>query len=165
MLTAQLASVFRSAVERAGLKLIVECPPLPEPVYVDREMWEKIVLNLLSNALKSTFDGEIRVTVRSAEGSVRSRCAIPAPAFSESDLPHLFERFRRIDGARRRSHEGSGIGLALVQELVEMHGGSIPVRSARRWNKFTVTLPFGHEHCLGPWSAAGAPSLRCREPP
>ena len=60
LLTAQLASVFRSAVERAGLKLIVECPPLPEPVYVDREMWEKIVLNLLSNALKSTFDGEIR---------------------------------------------------------------------------------------------------------
>ena len=63
LLTAQLASVFRSAVERAGLKLIVECPPLPEPVYVDREMWEKIVLNLLSNALKSTFDGEIRVSI------------------------------------------------------------------------------------------------------
>ena len=61
--TAQLASVFRSAVERAGLELIVECPPLPEPVYVDREMWEKIVLNLLSNALKSTFDGEIRVSI------------------------------------------------------------------------------------------------------
>ena len=60
VLTAQLASVFRSAVERAGLKLIVECPPLPEPVYVDREMWEKIVLNLLSNALKATFDGEMQ---------------------------------------------------------------------------------------------------------
>ena len=65
VLTAQLASVFRSAVERAGLKLIVECPPLPEPVYVDREMWEKIVLNLLSNALKATFDGEMQVSISS----------------------------------------------------------------------------------------------------
>ena len=78
LLTAQLASVFRSAVERAGLELIVECPPLPEPVYVDREMWEKIVLNLLSNALKSTFDGEIRVSISTdgelgAAGSARHR--------------------------------------------------------------------------------------------
>ena len=67
-LTAQLASVFRSAVERAGLEYVVECPPLPEPVYVDREMWEKIVLNLVSNALKSTFDGDIRVSI-SHDGS------------------------------------------------------------------------------------------------
>src|SRR5262249_47617386 len=57
--TCELASVFRSAVERAGLQLVVNCPPLSEPVYVDREMWEKIVLNLLSNAFKFTFAGEI----------------------------------------------------------------------------------------------------------
>jgi signal transduction histidine kinase len=74
LLTAQLASVFRSAMERAGLKLIVDCPPLPELVYVDREMWEKIVLNLLSNALKSTFEGEIRVTVRSTRNGGRALC-------------------------------------------------------------------------------------------
>ena len=62
---------------------------------------------------------------------------------SESDLPNLFQRFRRIDGARRRSHEGSGIGLALVQELVEMHGGSIDVKSTVDvGTEFTVTLPF-----------------------
>ena len=59
--TAELSSVFREAVDRAGLKLTVECLALPEPVYVDHEMWEKVILNLLSNALKSTFDGEIRV--------------------------------------------------------------------------------------------------------
>ena len=66
-LTAELASVFRSAIERAGLRLIIDCPPLPERVYVDREMWEKVVLNLLSNAFKFTFDGEIEV-VAAASG-------------------------------------------------------------------------------------------------
>ena len=62
--TAELASMFESAVERAGLELTIDCPPLPEPVYVDREMWAKIVLNLLSNALKFTFEGGIAVRAR-----------------------------------------------------------------------------------------------------
>ncbi len=59
-LTAELASVFRSAIEQAGLELVVDCEPLAEPVFVDRDMWEKIVLNLLSNAFKFTFDGRDR---------------------------------------------------------------------------------------------------------
>jgi signal transduction histidine kinase/CheY-like chemotaxis protein len=147
MLTAQLASVFRSAVERAGLQLVVDCPPLPKPVYVDREMWEKIILNLISNALKSTFEGEIRVTVRPAGEQVQVSVSDTGTGISEGDLPNLFQRFRRIDGARRRSHEGSGIGLALVQELVELHGGSIHVESTIDvGTEFTLTLPFGQEH-------------------
>jgi signal transduction histidine kinase len=147
LLTAQLASVFRSAVERAGLKLVVDCPPLPEPVYVDRDMWEKIVLNLLSNALKSTFDGEIRVTLRSSGDTAQLSVTDTGTGISESDLPYLFQRFRRIDGARRRSHEGSGIGLALVQELVEMHGGSIGVESTfGAGTTFSIALPFGQSH-------------------
>jgi len=147
LLTAQLASVFRSAVERAGLQLVVDCPPLPEPVYVDREMWEKIILNLISNALKSTFEGEIRVTVRPAGQHVQVSVSDSGTGISESDLPNLFQRFQRIDGARRRSHEGSGIGLALVQELVEMHGGSIHVDSTIDvGTEFTLTLPFGQKH-------------------
>ncbi len=147
VLTAQLASVFRSAVERAGLRLVVDCPPLPEPVYVDREMWEKVVLNLLSNALKSTFEGEIRVTMRSTETEAQLYVTDTGTGISASDLPHLFERFRRIDGARRRSHEGSGIGLALVHELVDMHGGSIAVESALdAGSTFIVRLPFGSRH-------------------
>jgi signal transduction histidine kinase/AmiR/NasT family two-component response regulator len=146
-LTAQLASVFRSAVERAGLRLVVDCPPLPEPVYVDRDLWEKIVLNLLSNALKSTFDGEIRVKVICTEKEVEVSVADTGTGISEDDLPYLFQRFRRIDGARRRSHEGSGIGLALVHELVEMHGGSIAVESELgAGTTFTVSLPLGHKH-------------------
>ncbi len=147
LFTAQLASVFRSAVERAGLQLVVDCAPLREPVYIDREMWEKIILNLISNALKSTFEGEIRVTVRPVGEQVQVSVADTGTGISEKDLPDLFQRFRRIDGARRRSHEGSGIGLALVQELVEMHGGSIHVKSTVDvGTEFTITLRFGREH-------------------
>jgi signal transduction histidine kinase len=147
VLTAQLASVFRSAVERAGLELIVECPPLPEPIYVDREMWEKIVLNLLSNALKSTFDGEIRVSISTDGNSAQLEVRDTGTGVPEVELPHLFERFRRVEGARRRSHEGTGIGLALVKELVEMHGGGIKVESIEGMGStFRVTVPFGKEH-------------------
>jgi len=146
-LTAQLASVFRSAVERAGLRFVVDCARLPEMVLVDREMWEKIVLNLLSNALKSTFEGEVRVTIRAIENAAQLSVSDTGTGISESDLPHLFQRFRRIDGARRRSHEGSGIGLALVQELVEMHGGSIHVESKLGvGTTFIVTVPYGEAH-------------------
>jgi signal transduction histidine kinase len=146
-LTAQLASVFQSTVERAGLRLVVDCPPLPELVYVDREMWEKIILNLISNAFKSTFDGEIRVTVRHAGHHAVISVEDTGTGISASDLPQLFQRFTRIEGARRRSHEGSGIGLALVHELVEMHGGSIGVESTLNvGTRFTVTMPFGQAH-------------------
>ena len=145
--TAQLASVFRSAVERAGLKLTIDCPPLPEPVYVDRDMWEKIVLNLLSNALKATFDGEIRVSISAQESGALLSIRDTGTGIPENELANLFERFRRIEGARRRSHEGSGIGLALVHELVEMHGGSIEVKSVvGDGTEFKVHLPWGHEH-------------------
>ncbi len=90
---------------------------------------------------------EIRVTVRPIGDQVQVSVSDTGTGISESDLPNLFQRFKRIDGARRRSHEGSGIGLALVQELVEMHGGSIQVKSTVDvGTEFTVTLPFGKEH-------------------
>ena len=147
LLTAQLASVFRSAVERAGLKLVIDCPPLPEPVYVDRDMWEKIVLNLLSNALKATFEGQIRVSISAENNGAVLTIHDTGTGIAEEELTNLFERFRRIEGARRRSHEGSGIGLALVHELVTMHGGTIEVRSKLNdGSEFRVHLPFGREH-------------------
>ncbi|HEY6488325.1 MAG: ATP-binding protein [Terracidiphilus sp.] len=147
LLTAHVASAFRSAIERAGIQLKVDCSPLPEPVYLDREMWEKIELNLLSNALKSTFDGEIRVTVAAVESEARVTIADTGTGIAPKDLEQLFERFQRIEDARRRSHEGSGIGLALVRELVEMHGGRIGVESELdRGTTFTISLPFGTEH-------------------
>ena len=145
--TAELASVFRSAVDRAGLAFEVDCPPLPDPVYLDRTMWEKVVLNLLSNALKFTFDGAIRVAV-GAEGRQAvvtvADTGIGVPA---REMPRLFERFHRIENARSRSNEGSGIGLALVQELVQLHGGAITASSAEgTGTAFTIRLPFGRAH-------------------
>ncbi|MFC4145446.1 SpoIIE family protein phosphatase [Micromonospora mangrovi] len=145
--TSRLASTFRSVTERAGLGLVVDCPPLPAPVHVDRDMWEKIVLNLLSNAVKFTFDGEISVRIRAVDGSARLEVSDTGVGISPAELPLVFERFHRVAGVRSRTHEGTGIGLALVRELVEMHGGTVDVRSrVDEGTTFTVTVPFGHGH-------------------
>ncbi len=146
-LTADLASVFRSAIERAGLRLIVNCPPLEEPVYVDREMWEKIVSNLLSNAFKFTFSGEIEISLRPAGKRVELAVRDTGTGIPAEELPHLFERFHRVKAARGRTFEGSGIGLALVQELVSLHGGEVRVESeVDRGTTFTVSIPAGAAH-------------------
>jgi signal transduction histidine kinase len=145
--TADLASSFRSATDRAGLRLAVNCGGLREPVYVDRDMWEKIVLNLLSNAFKFTFEGEIAISVevvgKQAELHVRDTgVGIPPEA-----LPRVFERFHRIPNTRSRTYEGTGIGLALVQELVKLHGGSIRVESELgKGTTVIVGIPLGQNH-------------------
>ncbi|MEA2663383.1 MAG: hypothetical protein QOI11_327 [Candidatus Eremiobacteraeota bacterium] len=147
--SADLASTFRSAIEAAGLRLTVDVRPLPERVYVDRAMWERIVLNLLSNALKFTFSGEIRVSVGpSADGrSAELRVADTGTGIPPEALPHLFERLRRVRGAKARTHEGTGIGLALVHDLAELHGGSVAVESVlERGTTFTVRVPLGSAH-------------------
>ena len=156
--TAELASVFRSAVDRAGLAFEVDCPPLPEPVYLDRGMWEKVVLNLLSNALKFTFDGSIRVAVRAEGGQAVVTVADTGIGVPEQEMPRLFERFHRIENTRSRSNEGSGIGLALVQELVQLHGGTITASSTEgAGTTFTIRLPFGHAHLPADALVAGRP--------
>jgi PAS domain S-box-containing protein len=147
--TAELASTFRSAMEKAGLRLIVDCPPLPLRSYIDREMWEKIVLNLVSNAFKYTLAGEVEVALKAAadgahvELTVRdSGVGIPA-----HELPRLFERFHRIEGQAGRTQEGSGIGLALVQELVRLHGGTVEAKSTVGiGTQFVVSIPAGKAH-------------------
>ncbi|MGC4773400.1 ATP-binding protein [Micromonospora sp. DT44] len=142
-LTAELASVFRAAVERAGLTLDVDCPPLPHPVTVDPVNWERIVSNLLSNALKYTFIGGIRVVVDADHDEVRLTVADTGIGIAEADLPKLFERFHRVQGARSRSHEGTGIGLALVNELARLEGGEVRVTSqVGAGTTFTVALPW-----------------------
>jgi len=146
-LTADLASNFRAACERAGLRLTVDCPPLAQPAYVDREMWEKIVLNLVSNAFKFTLAGSIEVAVKEAGGHLELTVIDTGSGIPAEELPRTFERFHRVQAARGRSHEGSGIGLALVNELVKLHGGSIAVESTLgEGSRFTVTLPKGSAH-------------------
>jgi signal transduction histidine kinase len=146
-LTRELASMFRSATEKAKLNLVVNCAPIKREVYVDREMWEKVVLNLVSNAFKFTFEGEIRVLLKESGDNVVLEVSDTGTGIPESELPHLFERFHRVKGARGRSYEGSGIGLALVHELVKLHGGSVRVESEiDRGTTFTVSIPLGSAH-------------------
>lgn len=145
--TADLASVFRSAIERAGLTFTVDCPPLDEPVYLDREMWEKVILNLLSNALKFTFDGSITVRVARDDTDAVVAVTDTGVGLPAAEMPHLFERFHRIENARARSTEGSGIGLALVKELVGLHGGTITADSQEGAGaSFVIRMPFGAAH-------------------
>ena len=145
--TAELASMFRAAIERAGLKLIVDCPQLSEFIYVDREMWEKIVLNLLSNAFKFTFEGRIEVSLRQSVDVVELRISDTGIGIRPEEMPHLFERFHRVENARGRTHEGSGIGLALVHELVRLHGGKIVAESVvDRGTTLITRLPVGKRH-------------------
>jgi PAS domain S-box-containing protein len=145
--TTELASVFRSAIEHAGLKFLVNCPPLDERIYIDREMWEKIVLNLLSNAFKFTFAGEIEVSLRQLENMVEFAVRDTGAGIPADEMPHMFERFHRVRGAQSRTHEGTGIGLALVQELVHLHGGRIEVMSVEnQGTTFTIFIPTGSSH-------------------
>ena len=130
--TGELAAVFRAAIEAAGLAFTVRCEPLPERVHVDPEMWETIVLNLLSNAFKFTFDGEIQLRLAPTAEGVALTVKDTGIGVAPDQVPRLFERFHRIEGAKARTHEGSGIGLALVQELVRLHGGENPRRERGR---------------------------------
>jgi signal transduction histidine kinase/FixJ family two-component response regulator len=146
-ITADLASEFRAALEKAGLRLIVECPQLQQPVWVDRDMWEKIVLNLISNAFKFTLQGGIAVRLHEEERNVRLMVEDTGIGIPAHELSHIFDRFHRIENARGRTHEGTGIGLALVQELVKLHGGSVQIDSTPgRGSTFTVTVPRGTAH-------------------
>jgi signal transduction histidine kinase/serine phosphatase RsbU (regulator of sigma subunit) len=158
--TAELASAFHSAIKRAGLKFFVDCPPLPALVLVDREMWEKVVLNLLSNALKFTRKGEIEVRVRAVDGAAEVTVRDTGTGIPADELPRVFERFHRVEGVEGRTHEGTGIGLALVQELVKLHGGSVRVESVYgHGSAFTVSLPFGE----APLPPEQRPAARTRE--
>jgi len=145
-LTEEICSVFRSAMESAGLYYRVDVD-LDVPVYVDRAMWEKIVLNLLSNALKFTLEGEVRVSLRRSGEHAELRVRDSGVGIPASEQPHVFERFRRVRATTSRSHEGSGIGLALVKDLVDLHHGSIEVESEfRKGSTFIVRIPFGRAH-------------------
>ena len=145
--TAELASAFRSTIESAGVIFSVDCPPLPAPVYVDRQMWEKIILNLLSNAFKFTFGGEIVVRLAPIADAVQLSVSDTGTGIPNDELPLIFERFHRVRNARSRAYEGTGIGLALVQELVKLHGGTISVTSeVGRGSTFVVTVSMGTAH-------------------
>ncbi|WP_244227067.1 ATP-binding response regulator [Corallococcus aberystwythensis] len=145
--TEDLASVFRSAMEKAGLQYTVDASDVGEPVYVDRDMWEKVVLNLLSNAFKFTLHGGVTVRLVREGQRVRLTVQDTGTGIPEEELPRVFERFHRVESSRGRTHEGTGIGLALIQELVKLHGGALGVHSVEgQGSTFFVELPLGSAH-------------------
>jgi signal transduction histidine kinase/DNA-binding response OmpR family regulator len=148
--TADLSSAFRSAIERAAMKLVVDCRPVGEPVYVDRDMWEKVVLNLLSNAFKYTLKGSITVSLRRVADAAVLAVTDTGVGIPEGELHRVFDRFHRIEGVHGRTHEGTGIGLALVKELVKLHGGTVIVESIHGvGTTFSVSVPLGKAHLPG----------------
>ena len=146
-LTANFASNFRSLIEPLGLRFVVNRRELPEPVYVDHAMWEKIMLHLLSNAVEHTFNGEIGITVRMADTHAELVVRDTGTGIPAEQLPHIFEYFHRVPNAKSRTQAGAGVGLALVQELVQLHGGNVQVESVVGMGTIvTVAVPLGSAH-------------------
>lgn len=146
-LTAELASHFDSAVEKSGIKFIINCPAPLSPIYIDKNLFEKIVFNLISNAFKNTFEGEIEVSTKWVGNGVKLTVRDTGVGIPEDQLSKIFERFHQVDNAKKRSYEGSGIGLSLVKELVNMHHGVINVASTiNKGSTFSVYFPAGKEH-------------------
>lgn len=145
--TAKLAGMFQSAVDKAGLRLRIDCPHLSQPVWVDRDMWEKIVPNLVSNALKFTHEGAISVSMYEEQHQVVLVVSDTGIGIPENEIPHIFERFHRVSGASGRTYEGTGIGLSLVRELTKLHGGTVSVESVLgKGTTFRVAIPKGYAH-------------------
>lgn len=145
--TQDLASNFRSIIEKAGMELLIENGQQDLTAYIDMEMWEKIVLNLLSNAFKFTLQGKITVSLKEQQGKAVLTVSDTGVGIAEHELPHMFERFHRIENSQGRTHEGTGIGLSLVYELVKLHFGTISVSSIEgQGTSFEIQIPLGKDH-------------------
>jgi signal transduction histidine kinase len=141
-LTRSLTAVFQSAMDYAGLEYRVHIDGPVDAVSVDPDMWEKIVLNLVSNAFKYTPSGAIIVRQTVEDDRIILEVEDTGVGVRAEDLPHLFERFFRARTPDARSQEGTGIGLALAKELTELHGGRITVESEPgRGATFRVEIP------------------------
>ncbi|MBD2387347.1 response regulator [Cylindrospermum sp. FACHB-282] len=143
----QIVESFRPYCEKKELHLVtelVECPT----VYLDLEKFDKVVYNLLSNAMKFTPEGgKITVRLQPEAGHCILQVEDTGIGIVQEQIPYLFERFRQAEGSENRSYEGSGLGLSLVKELVEMHGGQVTVESVYgQGTIFTLLLVTGTAH-------------------
>ncbi|HET6550437.1 MAG TPA: ATP-binding protein, partial [Solirubrobacter sp.] len=149
-LTREVAGMFGQAARGAGLSLLIGCPPLDGPVYVDRESWERIVSNLLSNAIKYTPAGSVRVGLAADGGAAVLTVEDTGIGIPPRDRERVFSRFYRVVDNRARTSGGTGIGLALVRRLVELHAGTVRAEGAGDGGtRLVVRIPFGHAHLGG----------------
>ncbi len=147
----ELASVVHHAVEAArvpcealGLELAVSMPPQPVYLNGDSTRLIQVLSNLLSNACKFTDrGGRISVTIEREDGQVVIRVRDSGIGIGPDSLPHIFEMFMQVDASLERSVSGLGIGLTLVKNLVELHGGTVEAHSAGvgQGSEFVVRLP------------------------
>jgi len=144
---------FESLAERKAIRLKVTAEHNDIEIYFDRDKMAKILANLLSNAFKFTpEDGEIAVTLTlvpdgQGEDKIEIAVADTGIGISGDEVPKLFDRFYQVDSSHTREHEGTGIGLALTKELVELHHGTIRAFSKiGEGSKFVIELPLGREH-------------------
>ncbi|MBJ6118212.1 response regulator [Pontibacter sp. BT310] len=148
-LTLELASTFKTVMQQGGLAYTINCQPLSGPVLVDPDMWEMIVLNLISNAFKYTLTGSITVALIEKSDTVELHVTDTGIGIPEHDLPMLFKKFYRVEQNQGRNFEGSGIGLALVSDLVKLHEGSVQVQSkVGQGSQFIVAIPKVNEQLL-----------------
>ncbi|MEH2378489.1 MAG: response regulator [Nostoc sp.] len=143
----QIVESFRPYCEKKGLHLTTQLDECPT-VYLDMEKFDKVVYNLLSNAMKFTPEGGTIAVRLKSEGD---RCILQVQdtgiGIVKEQIPYLFERFRQAEGSANRSYEGSGLGLALVKELVELHGGEVTVESVYgQGTSFSLWLVTGNAH-------------------
>ncbi|MBI3005475.1 MAG: response regulator, partial [Ignavibacteriales bacterium] len=140
-----IAQSFQSVAANKNINLRTESESEEIELYFDRDKVEKILSNLLSNAFKFTAEGGmVMIEIRNCAESVVRDTGIGIP---EDELPNIFDRFYQVDGSQTRVQEGTGIGLALVKELVEVHHGTINVKSEiGKGTEFKIQLPLGRAH-------------------
>ena len=138
---------FESLAESQKIILKFESKYENIPVLFDEDKMEKIFYNLISNALKFvSSDGEIKVLLNIINSNVEIRIKDNGIGIPSNRLPHIFDRFYQVDDSSTRKHEGTGIGLALTKELIELHKGKISVNSkAGEGSEFIITLPLGND--------------------
>ena len=147
-LTHSIVLGFAARAEREEVALDFDAEPEQIDVWIDPERVEQVLTNLLSNAFKFTpAGGRIHVSLREADEAVVLTVRDTGEGIPPDVLPHIFERFRQADDTATRRHEGVGIGLSLVHELVTLHGGRIEAESTLgAGSTFTVRLPLGRAH-------------------
>jgi len=146
-----VAMLFESLAERKDIILKVKSSNNEINAYFDKEKMEKVLTNLLSNSFKFTPEGgKITVTVSEREAnSIVIKIRDTGIGISKEEIPRLFDRFYQVDSSQTREQQGTGIGLSLTKELVELHSGTISVESMEgEWTEVTITLPLGKEHLL-----------------
>ena len=140
---------FRLAAAQRGIEVRLLLDPAVDGanLYVDRERFDRLLVNLLSNALKFTREGSIEASTRLRDGSFWLQVADTGIGIKEDQLPYIFDRFRQADGSESREYAGTGIGLALVQEIARAHAGEVSVLSQYgKGSSFRVRFPLGQDH-------------------